>query len=123
MLSMVGVGCSPERLRNRNVCSESMEKKLKECIGVLLNLLAFLGISNNTPIVERSMLFLLTTLGILETISVSADIPLSSRVPADAPASSKILAHSALLVSAASCEEEIKLKEKEEEKPKLLYTG
>ena len=72
---------------------------------------------------ERSLLFLLTTLGILETISVSADIPLSSCVPAVAPASSKSLAHSALLVSAASCEEEIKLWEKEEKNPKLLYTG
>lgn len=46
----------------------------------------------------------LTTLGIFVTISVKAAMPLSSLVPAEAPASNKILAHSALLVSAASYE-------------------
>ena len=69
----------------------------------------------------------LTTLGIFVTISVSADIPLSSRAPADAPASIKILAHSALLVSAASCEENAKKIEKRivvlsESRPAEKYT-
>lgn len=47
----------------------------------------------------------LTTLGIFVIISVSIVIPLSSLVPAVAPPSNKILAHSALLLSAASCKE------------------
>ena len=47
----------------------------------------------------------LTTLGIFVIISVSTVIPLSSLVPAVAPPSNKILAHSALLLSAASCKE------------------
>ena len=46
---------------------------------------------------------LLTTLGIFVTMRVNADIPLSSVVPAEAPASIRILALSALFVSAASC--------------------
>lgn len=47
----------------------------------------------------------LTTLGIFVIISVSTVIPLSSLVPAVAPPSNKILAHSALLLSAASYKE------------------
>ena len=31
MISMVGVGFSPERLKNRNVCSESMENTERLC--------------------------------------------------------------------------------------------
>ena len=53
---------------------------------------------------DKEWALTLTTLGIFVTISVKASMPLSSLVPAEAPASNKILAHSALLVSAASYE-------------------